>query len=130
MLDAPTTPQECLVKIAPGLPNPRKVFIPPLRFAIVEKNVYRGSYPRPLNFPFLETLGLKTVLSLTPVPLTAPVQEWCTANGIKIVHLPPSKSKKKSIPVQHSDAKIAIEVGSRFRALNTWNLLMGHTHTQ
>ncbi|KAF8477431.1 tyrosine phosphatase family-domain-containing protein [Kalaharituber pfeilii] len=90
--------------------NPRKTFIPPLRFATVERDVYRGSYPRPLNFPFLETLKLKTILSLTPAPLIEPVAKWCKEKGIVTIHCPPDKSGKKSIPLSHQDAKRAIEI--------------------
>lgn len=99
-----------IVTIAPNPINPRKTLIPPLRFAIVETNVYRGSYPRPVNFPFLESLRLKTILSLTPAPLIEPVAEWCKQQGITVIHHPPDKSGKKSIPLSHQDVKFAIEV--------------------
>lgn len=102
--------QMILVAIASNPIDPRKTLIPPLRFAIVEKNVYRGSYPRPLNFPFLESLKLKTILSLTPAPLIEPVAEWCKQRGIRMIHHPPDKSGKKSIPLSHHDAKVSIEV--------------------
>ncbi|KAF8423646.1 tyrosine phosphatase family-domain-containing protein [Tirmania nivea] len=98
-----------MVTIAPNPINPRKTLIPPLRFAIVETNVYRGSYPRPLNFAFLESLRLKTILSLTPAPLIEPVAEWCKQQGIKMIHHTPDKSGKKSIPLSHQDVKFAIE---------------------
>lgn len=103
-------PQPCMVTIAPSTVNPEKTLIPPLRFAIVEKHVYRGSYPRSINFLFLETLKLKTILSLTPAPLIEPVAEWCKERGIRMLHCPPDKSGKKSIPLSHHDAKVAIEV--------------------
>jgi hypothetical protein len=49
--------------------NPARPFklIPPFRFSIVELDVYRGAYPTLKNFPFLKTLALKTIISLTPV---------------------------------------------------------------
>ncbi|RPB18468.1 hypothetical protein L211DRAFT_796665 [Terfezia boudieri ATCC MYA-4762] len=99
-----------MVTIAPNPINPRKTLIPPLRFAIVETSVYRGSYPRPLNFPFLESLRLKTILSLTPTPPIEPVAEWCKQQGIKMIHYTPDKSGKKSIPLSHRDVKFAIEI--------------------
>lgn len=102
--------QSYMVTIAPNPINPRKTLIPPLRFAIVETNVYRGSYPRPLNFPFLESLKLKTILSLTPAPPIEPVAEWGKQQGIKMIHHTPDKSGKKSIPLSHQDVKSAIEV--------------------
>jgi tyrosine-protein phosphatase SIW14 len=38
----------------------------PENFALVEDGVYRSSFPRKKNCPFLRTLGLKTVISLVP----------------------------------------------------------------
>lgn len=111
-----------VVTIAPNPIDPRKTLIPPLRFAIVEKNVYRGSYPRPLNFPFLESLKLKTILSLTPAPLIEPVANWCKQREIRIIHHPPNKSGKKSIPLSHWDAKIAVEVCCQERSLTNKTL--------
>ncbi len=50
----------------PAMARPFKL-IPPFRFSIVELDVYRGAYPTLKNFPFLKTLALKTIISLTPV---------------------------------------------------------------
>ncbi len=36
--------------------------IPPANFGIVADGVYRSSFPKKENFPFLNTLKLKTVL--------------------------------------------------------------------
>lgn len=120
--------QPCMVTIAPDTVNPKKTLIPPLRFAVVEKHVYRGSYPRSINFPFLETLKLKTILSLTPAPPIEPVAEWCNERGIRMLHYPPDKSGKKSIPLSHHDAKVAIEVRPLLLAscslLFAWNYIM------
>ncbi|KAJ8331499.1 tyrosine-protein phosphatase required for protection against superoxide stress (By similarity) [Batrachochytrium dendrobatidis] len=41
-------------------------FIPPLNFGLVEERLYRSGQPNELNFPFLEKLGLKTVIFLAP----------------------------------------------------------------
>ncbi|CAN6618400.1 putative tyrosine-protein phosphatase Oca1p [Trichomonascus vanleenenianus] len=38
--------------------------VPPLNFAPVERGLYRSGQPAPINFPFLEELGLKTILWL------------------------------------------------------------------
>jgi tyrosine-protein phosphatase OCA6 len=41
---------------------------PPFRFSWVEGDVCRGAYPKHRNLLFLEQLGLKTIISLTPEP--------------------------------------------------------------
>lgn len=42
-----------MITIAPNTINLNKTLIPPLHFAVVEKHVYCGPYPRSINFPFL-----------------------------------------------------------------------------
>ncbi|CAG8466046.1 9292_t:CDS:2 [Cetraspora pellucida] len=39
-------------------------FIPPLNYGMIEEDLYRSGQPNELNFPFLEKLGLKTVVWL------------------------------------------------------------------
>ncbi|KAI8893729.1 protein-tyrosine phosphatase [Globomyces pollinis-pini] len=41
-------------------------YIPPMNFGLVENNLYRSGQPNELNFPFLEKLGLQTVVYLAP----------------------------------------------------------------
>ncbi|CAL0299977.1 unnamed protein product [Lupinus luteus] len=40
------------------------VLAPPTNFSMVEENIYRSSFPRPCNFPFLQTLNLRSVMSV------------------------------------------------------------------
>ena len=47
--------------------------LPPSNFAMVEKGVYRSSFPMRKNFTFLEKLGLRTILTLV-------LEEYPTAN--------------------------------------------------
>lgn len=53
--------------------------IPPLRFHVIQPNLYCGSYPRPRNRRFLEGLGLKAILSVTPAPIGGYPEEPGTA---------------------------------------------------
>jgi tyrosine-protein phosphatase OCA1 len=39
---------------------------PPLNFGTVETDLYRSGIPNELNFQFLQSLNLKTVLILSP----------------------------------------------------------------
>lgn len=45
---------------------PSACYIPPLNFGMVEEDLYRSGAPNELNFPFLERLGLKTIIYLAP----------------------------------------------------------------
>lgn len=42
------------------------MLIPPPNFGMVEESLYRSGQPDQLNFPFLEKLGLKSVIWLAP----------------------------------------------------------------
>ena len=58
---------------------------PPLRFAAVEEGVYRSGYPTLRNLRFLRRLRLRTVVALTPAPVTADLEAWCDAEEVTLV---------------------------------------------
>lgn len=89
-----------------NLPPP---IVPPIKFNSVQPHIYRGAYPREVNFEFLETLQLKTIISLTPEPITQEsdlkLYEFATKNDINLVHLKCDKlgkGKKRGVPVGYS----------------------------
>ena len=46
----------------PALPAVEADLIPPENFAVVSSGVYRSGFPLRKNFPFMQTLRLKTIL--------------------------------------------------------------------
>lgn len=42
------------------------MFFPPVSFGLVEEGLYRSALPNEINYPFLERLGLKTIIYLYP----------------------------------------------------------------
>ncbi|CAH2352996.1 inositol phosphatase Siw14p [[Candida] railenensis] len=44
--------------------NSKPQYYPPLNFSLVEDGIYRSGFPMPLNYPFIEQLGLKTIIYL------------------------------------------------------------------
>lgn len=44
----------------------RMSYIPPVNFGMVEDDLYRSGQPKQMNFPFMETLGLKKIIYLAP----------------------------------------------------------------
>ena len=60
----------------------RKRLIPPFRFGYVEKDVFRGGYPVALNFDFLKTLHLKTIVSIIPNPVDDDLKKFCEEEHI------------------------------------------------
>ena len=49
-----------------GLTHHYIMLVPPPNFGMVEESLYRSGQPDQLNFPFLEKLGLKSVIWLAP----------------------------------------------------------------
>lgn len=77
--------------------------VPPDNFAMVNSWVYRSSFPKKRHFPFLKTLGLKSVLTLILEEYPEQNTQFLDDNGITFfqfgipgnkepfVHIPPDK---------------------------------------
>ena len=80
--------------------NPEELIVPPVNFSLVEKGVYRGSYPNFRNFSFLRHLGLKTVLFICPEDYSAKNLTFLGQNGINLITVPMEGNKEpfKQIP--------------------------------
>ena len=75
----------------------------------MQKNLYRGAYPREINLTFLKTLQLKVIISLTPNPITKETDpilyEFATANNIGLIHVEcaqSGKGKKRGVPMGYT----------------------------
>lgn len=95
------------------IPDP---LIPPLKFNSIQPNLYRGAYPREINFPFLQTLELTTIISLTPDPITEETDpllyEFAAKNDITLVHLECTKlgkGKKRGVPLGYREILDALQ---------------------
>lgn len=95
-----------------GLPY---LIVPPLKFNTVQQDVYRGAYPREINFPFLQSLQLKTIISLTPQPITpetdGKLYQFSKDNNIQLIHIECEKlgkGKKRGVPLGYTAVLTAI----------------------
>ena len=105
----------CFDNITMGVIIPAPL-TPPLRFSVVQPNLYRGSYPREVNFLFLKSLHLKTIISLTPNPITPEydenLSEFARENAIDIIHLECAllgKGKKRGVPLGYKTVLEALD---------------------
>lgn len=96
------------------VPDP---LIPPLKFNTIQPNLYRGAYPREINFPFLSTLQLKTIITLTPEPITKDTDpllyHFAKSEGAELVHLECTKAgkgKKRGVPLDYSVILEALQI--------------------
>lgn len=84
----------------------------PALFSIVEQGVYRCASPTAAQVPFLATLNLKTVISLTPEHPIRPLLQFTRSNGIDFLHLGTTLWRPLTDwkPVNDDVVKAALEV--------------------
>lgn len=63
-------------------------FYPPLNFSLVANGLYRSGHPIPMNYQFLETLKLKTVIYIGDKSDNLEYYNWIEKMGIKFVYVP------------------------------------------
>lgn len=98
-------------------------FIPPSRYAKVEKTLLRGSVPRSRNISFLELQDVHTLIALTPTSLYDETQleinkdliEHIERNGMEYLHFPSDssvkdKGKNRGVPITHEQVINILEV--------------------
>lgn len=69
----------------PALPKVEEDLVPPENFALVSSGVYRCGFPKKRNFKFMETLRLKTVLTLVLEEYPKANLEWCQSQDIQFM---------------------------------------------
>ncbi|KAM3256318.1 hypothetical protein ACQJBY_049046 [Aegilops geniculata] len=111
--------------------------VPPLNFAMVDHGVYRSGFPDASNLPFLETLRLRSVLSvhgyvhtyvllrgggavilirfdfsrcLCPEPYPEANQEFLRAHGIRLFQLGIDGSKEPFVSIPEDRIREALKV--------------------
>ncbi|KAK4700940.1 hypothetical protein P7C70_g5302, partial [Phenoliferia sp. Uapishka_3] len=87
-----------------------ETLLPPQNFAMVSSFVYRSSFPARKNFPFLRSLGLKSVLTLILEEYPEPNLEFLDAEGIKFFQfgIPGNKEPFVQIPDEKIVAALAV----------------------
>lgn len=61
--------------------------IPPANYGAVEVGLYRSGMPVEINFPFLETLHLRTLLHMSTEELSVPLQRFIEDQNINVIKL-------------------------------------------
>eukprot|EP00158_Paraphelidium_tribonemae_P005253 Partr_v1_DN27246_c0_g1_i1_m38939 putative PHOsphatase len=62
-------------------------YIPPPNYGMIEEDLYRSGQPNELNFPFLERLGLRTVVFLAPEEPNQKFLDFIDDQEIHLEHL-------------------------------------------
>ena len=74
------------IPVSAAIDEPPRV-TPPVAFGIVEPGVYRSNVPTDSNFEYLQGLGLRTALYLSPELPTRALRDFFAANSIELRHL-------------------------------------------
>lgn len=61
--------------------------IPPANYGTVEEGLYRSGMPVEINFPFLESLRLRTLLHMSPEHLNLPFRTFLEDQKVDVVEL-------------------------------------------
>ncbi|KAF6175547.1 hypothetical protein GIB67_023067 [Kingdonia uniflora] len=60
------------------------LLVPPFNFSMVERGIYRSGFPNSVNFAFLETLNLKSIVYLCPETYPEENSEFLKNHDIKL----------------------------------------------
>jgi len=84
-------------------------FLAPENFSMVETGVYRSAFPRTKNIEFLKQLNLKSVVSLVPEDYPVAMQDFYSANGIKLIPLGLDGNKWPFKEINHDSLQIVLD---------------------
>ncbi|KAI1813096.1 tyrosine phosphatase family-domain-containing protein [Poronia punctata] len=92
--------QNCTKRLLLGRPSVSSSYPPPVNFSEVINGLYRSGYPQPEDFPFLQALKLKTIVTLVSKELPDGYREFMQANHITHRVFDMAGTKKEEIPVE------------------------------
>jgi tyrosine-protein phosphatase SIW14 len=90
--------QTCTKRVTIGRPMSMS-HQPPINFSMVSEGLYRSGYPQTQDYPFIQTLKLKTIVTLVSKELPEGYQEFMQANRIAHKIFDMAGTKKEDIPV-------------------------------
>ncbi len=88
---------------ASGPPSPQEGAIPNFGAIDIEQGIYRSSFPHSCNIQHLNSLKLKTVVTLVSTTFESDLKEWLATSNVEHfrIIIPAHKSKEDSIPMEN-----------------------------
>jgi tyrosine-protein phosphatase SIW14 len=83
---------------------------PPENFALIAKGVYRSSFPKKKNFPFLKSLGLKSVLTLVLEDYPEVNSDFLVEENIKFFQFGVPGNKEPFVDIPEDKIVAALQV--------------------
>ncbi|KAG8385778.1 hypothetical protein BUALT_Bualt03G0080600 [Buddleja alternifolia] len=104
---ADMSPENCPTTAVDGGED---LFVPPLNFSMVDYGIYRSGFPDIPNFPFLKTLGLRSIIYLCREPYPEANMKFLNANGIRLFHFGVDGSKEPFVTIPEDTIRCALNV--------------------
>ncbi|KAL6567521.1 Tyrosine-protein phosphatase dsp1 [Orobanche gracilis] len=101
-------PSEKSVTVA--VEDEENLFVLPLNFSMVDCGIYRSGFPDVPNFPFLKTLGLRSIIYLCPEPYPEANVQFLEENGIRLFQFGVEGSKEPFVSIPDDIIRRALEV--------------------
>ncbi|XP_051125633.1 tyrosine-protein phosphatase DSP1-like [Andrographis paniculata] len=83
---------------------------PPLNFSMVDYGVFRSGFPDTQNFPFLKTLGLRSIIYLCPETYPEANMQFLKDNGIRLFQFGIEGSKEPFVSIPDEMIRKALQV--------------------
>ena len=106
-----------------------RVLHPPPNFSMVEKGLYRSSFPTKKNFSFLSHLGIRSILTLVLEDYPEANLKFQREHGIALlqVGMPGNKEPFVDIPPERVALALALILDKRLHP-STWRSCEGQSH--
>ncbi|KAJ8747071.1 hypothetical protein K2173_014449 [Erythroxylum novogranatense] len=82
----------------------------PTNFSMVEDGIFRSDFPQPSNFPFLETLKLRSIIYLCPEPYPEENLKFLDSHSIKLFQFGIEGKTESSVPIPTNTIMEALKV--------------------
>ncbi|KAL6573822.1 Tyrosine-protein phosphatase dsp1 [Orobanche hederae] len=96
--------------VTAAVEDEENLFVPPLNFSMVDYGIYRSGFPGVPNFPFLKTLGLRSIIYLCPEPYPEANVQFLEENGIRLFQFGVEGSKEPFVSIPDDIIRRALEV--------------------
>ncbi|KAI3853599.1 hypothetical protein MKW98_025116, partial [Papaver atlanticum] len=90
--------------------NDSSLLVTPYNFSMVERGIYRSSYPDSSNFSFLDTLNLKSIICLCPEPYPEENCKFLRSKNIRLFQFGMEGTKEPFVTVSKDTITEALKV--------------------
>ncbi|KAL9297046.1 hypothetical protein ACSQ67_022942 [Phaseolus vulgaris] len=99
-----------ILEVENGDDDSDAVLVPPPNFAMVEDCIFRSSFPTSSNFPFLQTLNLRSIIYLCPEPYPEENLEFLRSQNIRLFQFAIEGKTDVSTPILKDSVMDALKV--------------------